>query len=193
MTYPDPQVQPAAAPPVVVRNAQADTRKLFGLILFQVLTTLFFLIDVSRDMAAAGLQAFTDPHLLPELGAVIGLIIGILVEGRFLMGMLRRQAQMARDLRVAAGALNDLMADYFRSWSLTPSEQDVAAFTIKGYSIAEVAAFRKSAEGTVKTHLNAIYRKAGVAGRAQLVSLLVEDLLRTPLIGAAADPRQAQH
>ena len=189
MTDPDPQGPATAAPPVVVRNAQADTRKLFGLILFQILTTLFFLVDVWRDMVAAGLQAFTDRHLLPELGAVVGLIIGIVVEGRFLMGMLRRQAQMARDLRVAAGALSELMEDYFRSWSLTPSEQDVAAFTIKGYSIAEIAVFRKSAEGTVKTHLNAIYRKAGVAGRAQLVSLLVEDLFRTPLIGAAAGPR----
>ena len=179
------QAAPVSLPPVE-RRAHSGTRQLVGLIMFQILTTVFFLVDITRDMVAAGAASLTNLQLLPELGAVIGLAIGIVVETRVLMGLLRRQAQMARDLGVAAGALNDLMEDYFRSWSLTPSEQDVAAFTIKGYSIAEIAGFRKSAEGTVKTHLNAIYRKAGVAGRAQLVSLLVEDLLRTPLIGVPA-------
>lgn len=178
---------PVSLPPVVQR-AQSSTRKLFGLILFQIMTTVYFLVDVIRDMAAEGHNAAAYLPFLPELGAVVGLAVGIVVETRFLMGLLRRQAQMVRDLGVAAGALGDLMEDYFRSWSLTPAEQDVAAFTIKGYSIAEIAGFRKSAEGTVKTHLNAIYRKAGVAGRAQLVSLLVEDLLRTPLIGEGSGP-----
>ena len=34
----------------------------------------------------------------------------------------------------------------------------------------------------IKTHLNAIYRKSGVAGRSQLVSVLVEDLFQAPLL-----------
>jgi DNA-binding NarL/FixJ family response regulator len=38
----------------------------------------------------------------------------------------------------------------------------------------------------VKTHLNAIYRKAGVQGRGQLVSVLIEDLLNAPLVPEAA-------
>ena len=84
---------------------------------------------------------------------------------------------------MAQGALSDLMEEYFVTWGLTPSEADVATFTIKGYSIAEIAELRGSAEATVKTHLNAIYRKAGVAGRGQLVSLLIEDLMRAPLTG----------
>lgn len=75
-----------------------------------------------------------------------------------------------------------MIEGYYRDWGLTASEQDVAGFTIKGYSIAEIATLRGSAPGTVKTHLNAIYRKAGVAGRGQLVSLLVEDLRRAPLL-----------
>lgn len=64
----------------------------------------------------------------------------------------------------------------------------MATFTIKGFSIAETAAMRKSTEGTVKSHLNAIYRKAGVQGRGQLVSVLVEDLLNTPLLGEDKAP-----
>jgi DNA-binding CsgD family transcriptional regulator len=53
-------------------------------------------------------------------------------------------------------------------------------------SISEIAVLRGSREGTIKAHLNAIYRKAGVSGRSQLVSLLVEDLMQEPLIPAAA-------
>ena len=53
---------------------------------------------------------------------------------------------------------------------------------MKGCSIADIAQMRGSAEGTVKTHLNAIYRKAGVQGRGQLVSVLIEDLMNAPLV-----------
>ena len=95
---------------------------------------------------------------------------------------------MQHSLNVAAGALSDLMTSYFVSWGLTPTEQDVAAFTIKGFSIAEIAELRGSAEGTIKTHLNAIYRKSGVSGRAQLVSVLVEDLLHAPLLTGGNTP-----
>jgi DNA-binding CsgD family transcriptional regulator len=84
-------------------------------------------------------------------------------------------------MSIAAGELAIVMESYFVSWGLTASEQDVASFTIKGYSISEVSSLRNCAEGTVKTHLNAIYRKSGTNGRAQLVSLLIEDLLRGPL------------
>ena len=53
----------------------------------------------------------------------------------------------------------------------------MAWFTIKGLSIAEIARLRGTSEGTVKAHSNAIYRKAGVSGRTQLLSLFIEDLM----------------
>lgn len=155
------------------------------MILFQCACALFFVADVAEDIAEAGWAAVTDIHLLPELGATLGMILGIAFETRYLLRVLRKQAQLERQMSVAAGALNEVMEGYFRDWKLTPSEQDIAGFTIKGYSIAEIAGFRGSAEATVKTHLNAIYRKAGVTGRGQLTSLLIEDLLRTPLVGEA--------
>ena len=158
---------------------------LVALILFQGLCSMFFVFDVIEDFREGGVSLL---HMLPEIGATLGLLIGIVFEVRSLMTLLRRQAHMEKSLGVAAGALAELMEDYFREWGLTPSEQDVAAFTIKGYAIAEIAEMRGSAEGTVKTHLNAIYRKAGVPGRGQLVSLLIEDLLNGPLVpGGAAD------
>lgn len=77
-----------------------------------------------------------------------------------------------------------MVEGYFRNWGLTPAEQGVAGFAIKGYSNAEIAALRGFAEGTVTTQMNAVFRRASVAGRAQLVSLLVEDLFRALLVRA---------
>ena len=57
-------------------------------------------------------------------------------------------------------------------------KRDVALFAIKGMSTAEIASLRSTSEGTVKAQTNAIYRKAGVSGRSQLLSLFIEDLMR---------------
>ena len=56
-----------------------------------------------------------------------------------------------------------------------------ALLLIKGLSLAEIAALRETREGTIKAQSNAIYRKAEVAGRAQLVSLFIEDLMADDL------------
>lgn len=165
-------------PPVSSLSKQRAPAFLIALILFQTVCALFFVGDVSTDLRASGLAAFS----LSELGATVGLVLGVVFEVLVLMRLLRKQAQLQQAMGVAAGALNEVMQGYFGQWGLTPSEADVAGFTVKGFAIAEIAGFRGSSEATVKTHLNAIYRKAGVTGRAQLVSLLVEDLFRAPLV-----------
>ena len=72
---------------------------------------------------------------------------------------------METQLRQASGAFAELLEERFRAWGLTPSERDVAWFTIKGLSIADIARLRQTSDGTVKAQSNAIYRKAGVSGR----------------------------
>lgn len=174
-----------------IKGLGSKTGGLALLILFQAICTLFFVLDISTDMKALGISSLTNTQFLPELGATLGLVLGIAFEVRVLLQLMRRQAQLEQGMSVAAGALSEVIESYFRDWGLTASEQDVAGFTIKGYSIAEIATLRGSAAGTVKTHLNAIYRKAGVAGRGQLVSLLVEDLLRAPLLQTGPEVEQA--
>ena len=61
--------------------------------------------------------------------------------------------------------------------TLEEAERDVALFSIKGLSTAAIAEMRQVSEGTVKAQTNAIYRKAGVSGRPQLLSLFIEDLM----------------
>ena len=162
------------------------------LILFQAICAAVFLNDVVSDLAPQPWADVVSLANLSEIAATLGLGIGLIFEAFVLVRLLKRQARMQQSLTAAATALSDLMQTYFDTWGLTPTEQDVAAFTIKGCSIAEIAVLRGSAEGTIKTHLNAIYRKSGVTGRAQLVSVLVEDLLQTPLIAPeAATQRRA--
>ncbi|SDJ21987.1 regulatory protein, luxR family [Lutimaribacter saemankumensis] len=156
------------------------------LILVQAFCAVFFLTDAMSDFADAGRFAFKDWHLIVETVAALGLVVGIVFELRYLFRLLRRKAHVERGLSIAAGALHEVMEAYFDTWALTPAERDVATFALKGMSNTEIAELRGSAEGTVKAHLNGIYRKAGVSGRGALLSLLVEDLMQSPLLDGAA-------
>ena len=151
---------------------------LAALILLQAACALFFARDVINDI----LDADAWSHVITEVAATISLAVGLIIQAIVLRKLTLRHARMEQGLAVARGSLSDVMENYFETWKLSPAEQDVAAFTIKGYSIAEIAKLRGSAEATIKAQLNAIYRKADVQGRAQLVSVLVEDLLREPLV-----------
>jgi len=77
----------------------------------------------------------------------------------------------------ASGAFLELLEESFARWSLTPSERDVALLAVKGLSIGEIARLRQTREGTDKAQCTAVYRKAGVNNRAQLLSLFVEELM----------------
>ena len=71
----------------------------------------------------------------------------------------------------------DVIERHFRDWRLSESEREVAMMAIKGLSVAEMAEARQTREGTVKAQCAAIYRKAGVSGRLQLLSYFIEELV----------------
>ncbi len=179
-----------------VTGARREGAGLVALIPVQAFCAVFFLSDAISDFADVGRYALSDWHLILETVAALGLVVGIVFEFRYLLRLLRRKAHMERGLSIAAGALHDVMEAHFDRWNLTPAERDVATFALKGMSNTEIAELRGSAEGTVKAHLNAIYRKADVTGRSALLSLLVEDLMQAPLMepadgasGAQSQPR----
>jgi len=72
-----------------------------------------------------------------------------------------------------------------RGWGLTAAEQEVAFLLSKGVSLAEVAAARGTRPHTAKDQARAIYRKAGVAGRAELAAVLLD--LTAEVADARAD------
>lgn len=126
-----------------------------------------------------------------EIGAVLGLVFGSLLSVIVLRRILRRQKRAEDQLRQVSGAFMELMQARFTDWGLTSAERDVALFAIKGLSTQEIAALRGTAEGTVKAQTNAIYRKSGVSGRPQLLSLFIEDLMDDRMLPAAASSAAA--
>ena len=156
-----------------------------GLLSIQVVSAVLFFVNILSTVT--GYWQFSwMVHELIELGAGLSLLLGIGFGALLLRRTLKRQREMEDQLRVASGAFHELLQDRFEEWGLTPAERDVALFAIKGLSTAEIARLRETSEGTVKAQTNAIYRKAGVSGRPQLLSLFIEDLMNGPLPAGVA-------
>ncbi|WP_277823338.1 helix-turn-helix transcriptional regulator [Roseicyclus marinus] len=174
-----------------MRGLSENPAALAALILAQGVCAGVFLFDVVLDGGELTRLWPLDWHFAVEAAAVLGLIAGIAFEIRVLLRLLARKAHLERQVSMAASALHDVIDAHFLAWGLTASEHDVAWFTVKGLPIAEIARLRGSADGTVKSHLNAIYRKAGVTNRGELLSLLIEDLMdgadRAPPASAAQE------
>ncbi len=167
-------------------------RRLALAILAQILSAGYFLADVLHDTLTEDWSAPGEADLIPEVLITLTLVLAIFYQTRYLRVLLRRKSALERQVSIAAGELQQVMAQYFEHWGLTPAESDVALFTLKGLTIPEIAGLRGSAAGTVKSQLNAIYRKAGVSGRGALLSLLIEELMRAPLLQDAAPTGPAQ-
>lgn len=150
------------------------------LVLLVQITSAFFFV---ADIVSAYVGFWTEPlswemRELLEIGAAFGLTAGVGLGGWSLWRAHQERNLAQERLRRASGAFMNLLDERFVEWALTPAEKDVALFAIKGLATAEIAVLRATSEGTVKAQTNAIYRKAGVTGRSQLLSLFIDDLMR---------------
>ena len=160
-------------------------------LLLQALCALFFVSDIVLSVFGVYTKPIswaTREYL--EIGAALGLVLGLVLGAIAFVKTMRERSQAQEKLRVASSAFMELLAERFEDWGLTAAERDVALFAIKGMSTPEIAQLRRTSEGTVKAQTNAIYRKAGVTGRPQLLSLFIEDLMDadavTPQVRARA-------
>ncbi|THD84823.1 LuxR family transcriptional regulator [Aliigemmobacter aestuarii] len=150
-----------------------------GVFGIQAFCAVFFVYDILGPFI--GLRSDPIPWQVREaieIGAALGLILGLLMGGLMTRRAFHGRREAEERLRRASGAFLDLLQERFAEWELTPAESDVALFAIKGMTTGEIASLRKTSEGTVKAQTNAIYRKAGVNGRSQLLSVFIEDLMR---------------
>lgn len=155
----------------------------------QVICAFFFVSDIV--FSVLGLPPFNWAFReIIEIGASLGLVLGIVMGVVLVRRSHRRTAEVEGQLRAASGAFMELLEERFTDWGLTPAERDVALFAIKGLSTQEIAALRSTSEGTVKAQTNAIYRKAGVSGRPQLLSLFIDDLMSGPALLPASEPAE---
>lgn len=150
---------------------------------------VFFVVDV------AGLSATPSSYTMREIvqvAAGAGLLLSIVLNGFLFHSILRRNAALEQGLRAARGAFHELITAEFQKWMLSRAEAEVALLAIKGYSNAEIASLTNKSEGTVKSQSNAVFRKAGVSGRVQLMSHFMEELMDEALTPETVDPQDKQ-
>ncbi len=158
------------------------------IVIIQTICTLFFVSDILLTVLSLRTSPISwQARENLEVGASIGLVLGMILGWIAFRRSVLKSRQMEQRLRLASGAFMELLDEHFKKWGLTPAETDVALFSIKGLSLSEIADLRKTSEGTVKAQTNAIYRKAGVSGRPQLLSLFIDDLMDEALPGTAKD------
>jgi DNA-binding CsgD family transcriptional regulator len=73
-------------------------------------------------------------------------------------------------------AMGQAIEDQFQQWRLSVAEVDVAGLMLKGASLKEIAIARDTTEATIRQQAQAIYRKSGLSGRAELSAYFLESL-----------------
>jgi len=168
--------------------------------LFVVIT--FF---VGADMAADMVNDVGAVHFGIETFAFLLCLAGVAGGGLQLRRALLRAHQLRTRLegthadlalaRAEAAALRDglgaALDGQFGRWDLTSAQREVALLMLKGLSYKEIAGLRETSEHTVRNQSLAIFRKAGLAGRAEMAAFFLEDLLPPPISRVGAAEAQA--
>lgn len=143
------------------------------------------------DLAMDGGESWRSVHGAIELGFIL-LCLGAVAwiwsgwerTHRALAVAERHQAvtRADRDLwkRRAHTFLEGLGAEIdaeFERWGLSPKEREIALLLLKGYGLKEIAELHGRSERTVRQQAGSVYKKAGLAGRAELSAYFLEDLL----------------
>ncbi len=165
---------------------------------------LFALIAalVGVDLASDRLAGSGGVHVAGELAVVALALAGVALVWARLAAARRQARRLARALSDARAdaerwrgeaqeALRGLGAAIdrqFDRWGLSPAEREVGLLLLKGIAHKEIAVLRRTSERTVRQQALALYRKAGLSGRAELSAFFLEDLL---LPGAPSMARPA--
>jgi DNA-binding NarL/FixJ family response regulator len=152
-------------------------------------------LDVVDDVRSGGEWA----HLAIEVAIVLAASAGAVVLWWQLVRARSSNRALRADLVAARADLERFRAEsqhlmrglgeaidrQFERWQLSPAEREVALLLLKGLSHKDVADVRRTSERTVRQQALAVYRKAGLSGRAELAAFFLEDLLLPIRAGAA--------
>ncbi|MDT8370225.1 MAG: helix-turn-helix transcriptional regulator [Longimicrobiales bacterium] len=166
-----------------------DTEDRLRLLLAAVLAVILVagVIDLVLDQP----ESWTSPHVLFEVTLIGGALATAIVLWRGWWRSTRSVTELSRSLearererdawrRSAEHALEGLgraIDTQFTTWHLTPAEREVALLLLKGHSHKAIARVTDRSAQTVRQHAAALYRKAGLAGRAELSAFFLGDLI----------------
>ncbi len=177
-----------------ILHPEAKTPSSFAAIAaLQLICAVFFAIDIGFELhddllADRPMRPVDRLHLIAEVVATLLLVVGFGLVLRELR-RLRQQAQAAnQSLQSLRGQFDDVLMAQFQVWGLSQAERDVALLSLRGLKIAEIASLRDTREGTIKSQLSAIFRKAGVSTRSELLALFMDEFLTHGAEGPAARP-----
>lgn len=161
-----------------ISKVRFSTLLLAVIVVLQVAFSLFYIIDIAMELF--GLRTFAvswEYHEIVQVVTIIGMLLGAILGIVVMKNISDGIREVDNRMLAASGQFHKLMNRRFEEWGLTPSEKDVALFTLKGLSNSEIADARGKSIGTIKAQCNSIYQKSGVSSRTQLISLFIEDLL----------------
>lgn len=160
---------------------------LAAIVLFAAVGALIA-VDLLVDYRAGG----STWHLLAELAVLAAALGGVVVLWRQLRqsradlaGARQAAARWQQEHAELLKGLSAAIDAQFRRWALTDAEAEVGLLLLKGLSHKEIGQARQTSERTVREQARALYRKAGLSGRASLSAFFLEDLL---LPGTASGP-----
>lgn len=164
-----------------ISDIRASTLLLTAIVFLQVAFSLFYIVDLAVDVFGIRKVAVSwEFREAVQLATLVGLLLGAFLGIVVLKNITQSLREIDNRMLAASGQFHLLMNRRFEEWGLSPSERDVALFTVKGLSNSEIADARGKSVGTIKAQCNAIYQKAGVSGRTQLISHFIEDLVDGP-------------
>ena len=160
-------------------DAIARRPALAAIVLFALIGALI-LADLLVDYREGG----SPVHLAMELGVLlvaaagVALLWRLLRQSRLDLETVRVEAERWRgEHHQLLTGLGSAIDEQFRRWKLSQAEAEVGLLLLKGLSHKEIAEVRSTSERTIREQARALYRKAGLGGRASLSAFFLEDLL----------------
>ena len=163
---------------------------------------------VAAILLLAGLDQLTGDEPLSgadflldvlDKGLLVGTVLVIVMLSGEMRGLRAEQETIRGDLRAAIAAgeawrelsrthiegLSAAIARQFDAWNLSAAEAEIAGLMLKGMSLREIAAARRTSDTTIRQQAASIYRKSGLSGRAELSAYFLDSLSPIPAPRAA--------
>lgn len=174
--------------------------------IFPTFGALFLVVAllVAEDLAADAEAGIGGLHMILEAISLGVAILGVVVAARQLWCALRRADQLQGDLQrtradvdrwrgeaeALLSRLGVCLDQQFDAWGLTDAEREIAILILRGLSYKEIGNARGTAERTVRHQALAIFRKAGLAGRAEMAAFFLESMLGPARRAAEEEPEE---